>query len=162
MSNEWLLKWDPRSMCLHSRRLQFWKEAQDSAPGLCYTGVLRIPVPGRRIPKCDSQTFFLLWVAVIPFENSCDFLSSREVLIGIYQKKKADECLCVNCRTSTVSCWLHFWGTLACVRKHIPAVFALYYSVSKLLSSFSKYCYFNYFRHVWSSPAVGSERLVLT
>lgn len=52
--------------------------------------------------------------------------------------------------------------TVTCRYTHIPVMFSLYCFVSKFLSSFSKYCDFNYFRHVWSSPAAGSELLVLT
>lgn len=55
-----------------------------------------------------------------------------------------------------------FWAhTLVRAHTH-PEMLSLYCSVSKFLSRFSKYCYFNYFGHVWSSPAAGSELLVLT
>lgn len=40
--------------------------------------------------------------------------------------------------------------------------YTLYCPVSNFLSTFSKYYYFNYFRNVWSTPAVGSELLILT
>lgn len=74
--------------------------------------------------------------------------------------------MCLNCRarSSLAYCVLRAVSghTLMCMHTHILAMLSLCCSVSKFLPRFSKYCYFNYFRHVWSFPAVGFELPVLT
>lgn len=66
--------------------------------------------------------------------------------------------------SSFVHCVFLVWFLVytVCVYTQIPAMLSLYCSVSNFLSSVIKYCYFNYFRHVWSTPAVDSELLGLT
>lgn len=49
-----------------------------------------------------------------------------------------------------------------CRYTRIPGMLSLYCSVSKFLSSFSRYCYLNDLRRVWSSSAAGSVLLVPT
>ena len=78
-------------------------------------------------------------------------------------------CVCVWCvrggtRFLIVLCASPAWILVhvRCRYTHIPGMLSLYCSVSKFLSSFSRYCYFNDLRRVWSSPAAGSVLLVPT
>ena len=78
------------------------------------------------------------------------------------------ECVCVCVRGGTrflvVLCASPAWILVhvRCRYTHTPGMLSLYCSVSKFLSSFSRYCYFNDLRCVWSSPAAGSVLLVST
>lgn len=165
MSNEWLSKWDPALMCLHLN-------SSDSGrrPGTVPQGCAARQFSEAKCPRGEFLSVTHSYPPVRWYYSIWEFLlcfNGREILIGFYKKNKADKRLWGHRRTRFLFCPLCLAGfdfgcTVTCRYTHIPVMFSLYCFVSKFLSSFSKYCDFNYFRHVWSSPAAGSELLVLT
>lgn len=114
MSNEWLLKWDPAWIVYISTLLIL-----EGGPGLgaVCTGVLRIMEPKGRILKCDSQTFILTTHVSCCYSVGefllLWFFNSREILIRIYKKNKADKCLCENCWRRFLFCPLRLAGLVS-------------------------------------------------
>ena len=81
------------------------------------------------------------------------------IRVCVYMCIRVRVCVCVHGRTRflIVLCVLPAWILVhvRCRYTHIPGTLSLHCSVPKFLSSFSRHCYFNDFRLVWSSPATG-------
>lgn len=114
MSNEWLLKWDPAWIVYISTLLIL-----EGGPGL---GLSAQEFSESWSPQVEFLSVThkhlssqLMWVGVIPLENSCyyDFFNSREILIRIHKKNKADKCLCENCWTRFLFCPLRLAGLVS-------------------------------------------------
>ena len=124
--------------------------------------------------SCELGVFHLRIPVIIVFDGG-------EILIVFYKKNKADNCVCVRVCVYVCVCTCVYVYVYVCVcvhgrtrflivlcvsvawilvhvryrYTHIPGTLSLHCSVPKFLSSFSRYCYFNDLRLVWSSPAAG-------